>query len=345
MSLDPWFLEHLRCPVSGDTLRQRGNWLITRSGKRYPVVSGVPVMLLEEFGATIDVARASLSLAEAAAEGEIDPTGLYLPSVGLPDDARRKVELLVKQETDVDPVVSGMIQATAGNAYKHLVGTDLAYPIPRLPFTSCSDELLLDLGCNWGRWTFAAEVADFTAVGLDPQLGSVLAARRLASQRGASARFVVGDARYLPFRAGLFDRVWSYSVLQHLAPSDVALALHSVHGALRPNGVASVQMASATGFRSLYHLVRRHSRAPSGFDVRYWSPREIRRVFTEIIGPTKLSADCYLGLGLQSSDYRLMRGSARAALLMSEAGKRLSNMIPALVYVADSLLVTSIRQA
>ena len=33
----------------------------------------------------------------------------------------------------------------------------------------------------------------------------------------ARRAFVVGDARFLPFRSGSFDYVWSYSVLQHFS--------------------------------------------------------------------------------------------------------------------------------
>ena len=63
-------------------------------------------------------------------------------------------------------------------------------------------------------------------------------------------------------------------------------------------------MANAFGFRSVYHMARRGFRTPAGFDVRYWSPPELKATFTKIVGPTRLTADCFFGLGLQWSDFR-----------------------------------------
>jgi len=53
LRLDPWVLEVLRCPLTGETLSgpvevDGEQVLVTPSGVRYPVVDGVPVLLVDE---------------------------------------------------------------------------------------------------------------------------------------------------------------------------------------------------------------------------------------------------------------------------------------------------------
>ena len=36
---------------------------------------------------------------------------------------------------------------------------------------------LLDIGCSWGRWSLAAAARGYDAVGIDPSLGAIMAAR------------------------------------------------------------------------------------------------------------------------------------------------------------------------
>jgi uncharacterized protein len=46
--IDPQFLSMLRCPLTGSTLREEGDFLVAESGLRYPIRDGIPVMLIEE---------------------------------------------------------------------------------------------------------------------------------------------------------------------------------------------------------------------------------------------------------------------------------------------------------
>ena len=344
VDLDPWYLETLVCPVDGGPLRQDGGFLASKRGRRYPIVEGMPVMLMREADVTIRAASSSIELATAIAEGALaGDAPLYVDSLGLSADQREQVLALHALGETYDPVVAYMVGATSGHAYSHLVGIRADYPIPAFRFPTPRPGRLLDIGCNWGRWTLAAARSGHEAVGLDPQLGAVLAARRVASQLGLKARFVVGDARHLPFRAGAFDYAWSYSVLQHFAREDAVAALSEIGRVLRPGGLARVQMANGFGVRSLYHMARRGFRPPTDFEVRYWTPPTLARAFADRIGPTSLAADCYLGLGLQWSDFARMNAIGKGALLASEALRRTSTVVPWLRWVADSLFCTSCR--
>lgn len=305
----------------------------------YPVVDGLPVLLRDDVEQTIGLARASLDRANGRLIDQRAPE-LFLESLGISEEEKLGVVDLARRSSNlIDPVVSYLVGATNGIAYKHLIGRLEHYPIPSFPLEGNGQ--LLDLGCSWGRWTLAAAKRGFEVVGLDPSLGALMAARRVSRSLGIHSRYVCGDARFLPFRDATFDAVFSYSVLQHLSEPDVELALQDIARVLRPGGVSLIQMPNRIGLRCLYHQVRRGFRAPRGFDVRYWSMRTLIETFSRILGESSAFVDCFFGLGLQKADLDLMPISHRALIGLSEVLKGLSRNFSILVRAADSVFVLS----
>lgn len=340
-----WLLEKLTCPVDGSPLIGEGAYLVSAKGRRYPVVDGVPVMLRADLVQTMDLASASIAEANSFAEGNPITDPLFLNTIGVSARERHTASELHKRGVDYDPVIAVMVGATSGIAYNHLRGKLIdQYPIPSFRFELPAPGTLLDIGCNWGRWTVAAALAGHQVVGIDPQLGSVLAAKRLARKLGVEAAFVVGDARCLPFFSGAFDYAWSYSVLQHFSKKDAMSALGEVGRVLRSGGISRIQMANVFGVRSIYHMLRRRFAEPEGFDVRYWRPRDLVNAFEQEIGKTRLSADCFLGLGLQKSDFKIVSGTAKLAIGVSETLKSASSYVPILGSLADSVFLESYKQ-
>ena len=147
--------------------------------------------------------------------------------------------------TEVDEHVRASLIKTHGNLYR---GARLTrYPIPPFPLPAGEGRQLLDVGCNWGRWSIAAARAGWRPTGVDLAKKSVGAARRVAGQLGVEAEYVVGDARELPFADGSFDAVFSYSVLQHLAKEDVPQVVSELDRVLRPAGFVWIEMPNAYG--------------------------------------------------------------------------------------------------
>jgi SAM-dependent methyltransferase len=105
----------------------------------------------------------------------------------------------------VDPVVSYLIGATNGNAYKNQIGKLKEYPIPNLRMSDSPGELFLDIGCSWGRWSISAARKGYKVIGIDPSIGAVMAAKRVAAKLNLDIDYVVGDARFLPFSQDSFD--------------------------------------------------------------------------------------------------------------------------------------------
>ncbi len=170
-----------------------------------------------------------------------------------------------------------------------------------------------------------------------------MAARRVARQLGADVRFIVGDARHLPFADRRFDCVYSYSVLQHLSRTDAASAVSEIGRVLADGGLAKVQMPTRLGLRCLYHQARRGFRDGRGFEVRYWSLPALRRLFAERVGANRVEVDCYFGIGLQRADEPLMTPRLKQILSASEWLKDASTRFRPLTWLADSVFIEAVR--
>ncbi len=107
-------------------------------------------------------------------------------------------------------------------------------------------DLVLDLGCGFGRHAFEAARRGASVIALDAgpdevaqvraTLGAMVEAGELAADHPATA--VQGDALALPFADAMFDRVIASEVLEHI-PDDVA-AMRELARVLKPGGTMAV---------------------------------------------------------------------------------------------------------
>lgn len=345
--LDPWYTQNLVCPRDLLLLRYGNGQLTCSHGHCYPVVDGVPVLLLGAFPQTLQIAETSLQRASRKRSTGRCSSDLYIETLGISDNEKAALFDYVHSHKNppIDPVVQYLVAATNGNLYKCRQGRLTSYPIPEIKLPPGSGKRLLDLGCSWGRWSIAAALKRYEVVGLDPSLGAVMAARRVSQQFGVGAHFVVADARYLPFPQAATDVVFSYSVLQHLSDEDFKQCVREANRVLSPGGLCCVQMASAFGIRSLYHQARRGFRAPNGFDVRYRTPMALRQLFERNVGKTGITVDCYFGLGLQPADGWMISPAKRRLIRLSELLRRASEFAAPLKYVADSLYLRAVKES
>lgn len=341
--MDQLLLRILVCPRDQQELRREGDSFCCPMGHVYPIVEEVPIMLLDDVEQTIGIARASLQLARGEIPNDPRAPQFFLPSVGVSEMEKEGIIELARRGSPIDPVVAYLVGATSGFMYKHLIGSLESYPIPDISMKEGHGRKLLDIGCSWGRWSIAAARKGYNVVGIDPSLGAIKAAERVARDLGVNANFVVADGRFLPFRDRAFDSVYSYSVIQHLSRADAAKIAAEIGRALKPGGRATIQMPTKFGLRCLYHQARRRFREAKGFEVRYWRLNELRRLFEKTVGPTHFSADCFFGIGLQKSDLSLMPPSRRALIHFSELLKGVTRKFPQLVSVADSVFVRVVR--
>ncbi len=280
--IDPRLMDIMECPRCHSKLEINiaAAQLSCKLGHEYPVVNGVPVFLLPEKAQTIGIAKYSY---EAAQSNKRD--ALYVDTLGLSACEKAGIEKQYAEDHEgngIDPAISYLIGATSGFGYVKLIGKLTGeYPIPQIPISQGTGKLLLDLGCNWGRWSISAARKGWCVVGIDPSLGAIMAARR-AFKNECDVMFVCGDAQFLPFRDNIFQSVFSYSVVQHFSEPDADVALAEVGKVLDRSGVSMIQMAHRGGFRSKY-MQRRHNYMSGGiFRVRYWSISQMGKIFVKI---------------------------------------------------------------
>lgn len=195
-------LEILACPVSGETgLRLEGDaadgMVVTPSGRRYPVIGGVPRMLPPDLlapflrGAYPHVLQRDPALAAALR--------------GVPDPEPAVLETLVSY------------------SYQHVDLADEAHLRedwratwdrfqPGVPPESFAGQRVLDVGSGEGRHAWLVGEHARMMVGLDLSRGVELARRRDQHPHGW---YVQGDLRRPPFRKGAFDALYSNGVIHH----------------------------------------------------------------------------------------------------------------------------------
>jgi len=153
-------------------------------------------------------------------------------------------------------------------------------------------ELLLDLGCGFGRHAFeglrrgARVVACDMAVPELQQVRNLFEAMVLAGEAPADGMAVTvnGDATRLPFPDGTFDRVIASEVMEHI-PDDAA-ALDELVRVLRPGGVIAITIPAWLPEKVCWML-----------SDEYYAPKAVGghvRIYTEGEMRTKMS-----GAGLE----------------------------------------------
>ena len=210
---------------------------------------------------------------------------------------------------NVDAYVQHWIAATNGRLYVPLINKLSRYPIPRWPADgpSPTSNLLLDVGCGWGRWMISAARVGYRPVGIDVKLDALQAARRVMRAHNIDGFVVVADLAALPFKDDAFDCVFSYSVVQHVHKSRAAAFVAEVARVLKQNGAALVEFPLSHGLTNFRHLLKdRDEGDPDSWCVRYYRWQELRALFGTFFGSVRLTADCFCGIGVRGEDIDLI---------------------------------------
>jgi SAM-dependent methyltransferase len=114
--------------------------------------------------------------------------------------------------------------------------------------------VVLDAGCGGGGTALSLAEESAFAVGLDLEARFLGSGTCLRAEKGVgNAGFVQGDGERLPFRDGVFDLVFSHSVIEHVASAEAYLA--ECRRVLRRGGVLYLSTAPFLSFAGA-HLPR-----------------------------------------------------------------------------------------
>lgn len=319
--VDRKLVKILRCPASGQPLHLDGEGLVTADRSRfYPVIGGVPILMLET--------------AEPTHEGY---------NQILQHNKTKSFQANGYDESDVAKYLEGMLVPTCGNLFHgvHLSGD---YPIPDFP-PFFSEAPLLDLGCNWGRWSIAAAREGHQIIGVDIHLESLLCARQLAAKLVPNNQpfFVLADARHLPFAQDSIGGAFSYSVIQHFSKANAEAILGEISRVMKHGAKSLIQMPNKNGLSTI--LTKRYIRNSEGteFDVRFYSIGALLEIFEKKIGRSDWQVDCFLGLNVHARDRRFVPFSKRWIVDIATLLYRASQVVPVVAKLADSVFISSIK--
>ncbi|MBA4445334.1 hypothetical protein FHK94_07585 [Cylindrospermopsis raciborskii CS-506_D] len=91
--IDDWYLENLICPQDNTKLNLVGNDLVSQSGNTYPIVNGIPIMLIDDVPQTIDLANTSL--ADSKLKNDSDP--YFINTLGISEYEKNQVKKIYRK--------------------------------------------------------------------------------------------------------------------------------------------------------------------------------------------------------------------------------------------------------
>ena len=110
------------------------------------------------------------------------------------------------------------------------------------PFPVNKGDMILDLGCGWGRVLKPVCDRGGKAVGCDISGRMLHLAKKHLEKNGHAPRLACADGTLLPFREGVFDTAYSLLVLQHLSKDNGRAVLTELSRVLRDGGTAHVRV-------------------------------------------------------------------------------------------------------
>jgi SAM-dependent methyltransferase/uncharacterized protein YbaR (Trm112 family) len=243
-------------------------------------------------------------------------------------------------------IVQQQISATNGIHYKDTVGTLHEYPIPEIPVgPAMPDNLLLDIGCGWGRWLVAAHRKNYIPVGIDIRLEFCETTLKVVRENGGNAYAVVADLQELPFQNNIFNVVWSFSVIQHTHYDRLIHCLEQVERILKPSGYCFLEFPNKNGFRNRFGPASSPNNTDfDSWDVRYYSPAEYRNIFLKYFDNFQYAVHSALGIGILPGDLKYAKGFKNKALIgLSRGLTRVAGLIRPLRQFSDSIYVKSVK--
>jgi len=144
-------------------------------------------------------------------------------------------------------------------------------------------DVLLDLGCGFGRHTYEALARGANVVQCDmamPELANIRDTSALLAEEGQFEGTLLvapvqGDATRLPFNDETFDRIIASEVFEHI-PDDVA-AYRELVRLLKPGGTVAVTIPAWLPEKICWKLSDDyHAPAVEGGHVRIYTKKEVR---------------------------------------------------------------------
>jgi|688.fasta_scaffold96241_4 ubiquinone/menaquinone biosynthesis C-methylase UbiE/uncharacterized protein YbaR (Trm112 family) len=312
----------------------KNNYYLCESCKeKYPIVYGIPILITKK---------------------QCDEHGLNYHKKNIEKEILKSKRFQINK-FGVLKYIEKMLLGTSGILYENIKNLK-KYPIANIPFVKLlrnEDILLLDIGCGWGRWTINATQKGYQSIGIDKSLSSLIAAKKIAEKlKLNNCHFICCDALQLPLKKNIFDRIFSFSFLQHFSENNLKIILKNVSLRLKKKGVFKTQVINKYSLRGLYNLFRIKYRkkemirkgmidnleGENSFTVRYFSLFKTFKIYNKFFFIEKINNYSFFTQA-QQSDFKMLSLKSKFFLSIAGTFNFISKYIFFLKYFSDNLIL------
>jgi len=229
------------------------------------------------------------------------------------------------------------------------------YPIGNIPFEKIDKKVdlkLLDVGCGWGRWTLNASQKNYKCLGIDISIKSLIIAKKISQQLNLkNCNFVCCDVLDMPLKKNIFDRVYSYSFLQHFSEKKLKIILKLVANKMKTNAIFKTQMINKYGLRSIYNICRikfcqqkmiekkiiSNGNNSENFNVRYFSISKINKIFNNFFFIKEIKNNSFFTQAL-IDDFIILKVRYKFFLIISYIFNLIAKYLIFMKYFSDNLM-------
>lgn len=243
-------------------------------------------------------------------------------------------------------IVQQQIAATNGKHYTDRIGKLKDYPLYNLPVPKVESGLMLDIGNGWGRWLVAGADKGYIPIGIDIRLEFCETALHTLRAQGKNGYSLVADLKNIPFKPGVFDLVWSFSVIQHTHKERLISCLTHVNRILKNNGFTLLEFPNKKGIKNRFGNVKETESEKDDYNswcVRYYTIAEYKEIFKKIFGNFRYKNHSLIGIGILPDDLKYVSFKNKILSAISLAGSFFTKIIPPLKNISDSIYIKALK--
>ena len=265
-------------------------------------------------------------------------------------------ENIQENEYGIFKYIKKILIGTNGILYEN-INEPKKYPLANIPFSKVDESkelLLIDIGCGWGRWTLNAAQKGYISVGIDKSLISLIVAKKISEQLNiGNCNFICCDVLNLPISNNSFDRVYSFSFLQHFSENNLKTILMKISEIMKSNSIFKTQMINKYSLRGFYNYFKiknskidmiKKGRMDSiegedSFTVRYFTPNKTLNILKSLFEIDKFENYSFFTQA-QIGDFALIRFKSKLFMTAAITMNYITKLLPFLKYFSENYMFT-----
>ena len=245
--------------------------------------------------------------------------------------------------------LKNILMSTSGFLYDKAKDI-IKYPLAKLPFSKLNKnkhKKLLDIGCGWGRWTISSAKKGYESIGIDLSINNLIIAKKISEKLNLkNCNFVCCDVLDLPLKDNTFDKVFSFSFLQHFSQNNLEIILKNIADKMKTSSIFKTQMVNKYALRSIYNILKKKyykKEITKNFDVRYFSIKKLNKIFNQHFIIKKVENYSFFTQA-QTTDYNIMSLKSKFFLNMSKFLNLIASYLKFLKYISDNCIYSLERK-